>query len=705
MSIEQYSPCLCGSGKKFKWCCQPLIPIVEKAFSLHERGQHEAALRTLQEGFRPHTSNPQAWAYQAQFLISIGRLDEADQALDQAFAIDPNHPFALMLRGMLREQEREPVGALLLFRKAAESYDPQAHEQLAELYAHIARTEFTLNKPIATRYALERAIEHSPTQDELRQNYQQLFEQPGRLPDVARRGYTLRQPRAALTTDAATAWEQALAQSSKLAPLGQQRSAFEFLTSRYPEDAAAWYNLGLIWAWLGEHPQALDAFHRSVELDGEEATAAETVAMCEVLRCGRGMEQQSDYRDLRVVFRMRDWEGLTQLIQEWSQSERVLLTQANREMPLVEGLILESPSELVLTGSKPPMRLGAYFLAIRDVLSLTHPRQDMVDRITQEVQDKIGMSLTDPHREIGPIRFHDVVIEAVIFPTANTSPLEAELQAKQVSENYFETVWYHRPLKSLAGLSPRDQSANPGARSKLRGLVQFLEDCYALTLRNPETGEMQANGYNFDRLRTKLGLSSTVEVPSGAKQPISEFGPDELAALSSEELSEQELEEAFQRSLRLDDRAQADRFAEVLIARPVSAEHSERYRYFSHLMQSAQQNGDLDRVEALIEAGEKVDQLHQQSKHALDYSIRRGQLLAKRGAAEQAYSSFQATLASDPEDLRHYGTASETMLSLRNGNGALAFAEQGLAAARQQNNRDSEGYFLELIEAAKRQMG
>jgi hypothetical protein len=43
------------------------------------------------------------------------------------------------------------------------------------------------------------------------------------------------------------------------------------------------------------------------------------------------------------------------------------------------------------------------------------------------------------------------------------------------------------------------------------------------------------------------------------------------------------------------------------------------------------------------------------------------------------------------------------MLSARRPDHALQFAEKGLAKAREQNNRDSEQYFMELVAAAKRQ--
>jgi hypothetical protein len=55
--------------------------------------------------------------------------------------------------------------------------------------------------------------------------------------------------------------------------------------------------------------------------------------------------------------------------------------------------------------------------------------------------------------------------------------------------------------------------------------------------------------------------------------------------------------------------------------------------------------------------------------------------------------------------LKYRGTAAEAMLTLKQGAAALQFAEQGLSKAREQNNRDSEQYFMELVSAARRQVG
>jgi hypothetical protein len=83
--------------------------------------------------------------------------------------------------------------------------------------------------------------------------------------------------------------------------------------------------------------------------------------------------------------------------------------------------------------------------------------------------------------------------------------------------------------------------------------------------------------------------------------------------------------------------------------------------------------------------------------------LRRGQLLAKRGDGAAALDTFDRLLARVPDDLKIAGAAAEAMLSAKQAAAAQKFAETGLKRAREQNNRDLEGYFLELSEAARRQ--
>jgi len=60
MPLDAYSPCPCGSGKKFKWCCQPIHVEIDKAFHQESEGQFEAALRTMEQVTTDHPGNPEA---------------------------------------------------------------------------------------------------------------------------------------------------------------------------------------------------------------------------------------------------------------------------------------------------------------------------------------------------------------------------------------------------------------------------------------------------------------------------------------------------------------------------------------------------------------------------------------------------------------------------------------------------------------------
>src|SRR5437764_6160238 len=81
MAFEPYDSCPCGSGKKFKWCCQEIYAEIEDAFRLDNAGQHEAALRKMADVVQTHSGNPEAYGRYAQLLSVHGKIEEADQNL------------------------------------------------------------------------------------------------------------------------------------------------------------------------------------------------------------------------------------------------------------------------------------------------------------------------------------------------------------------------------------------------------------------------------------------------------------------------------------------------------------------------------------------------------------------------------------------------------------------------------------------------
>jgi tetratricopeptide (TPR) repeat protein len=701
--LDPYASCPCGSGKKFKWCCQPIHAEIDRALRQDAEGQHEAALQLLEQVARDHPANPEALGRLAQFRYNSGKVEEAENTLQKAFDISPHYPFGHLLRGLFRHHEGEMPGALLLFRKAAEYYDPEALDALGQVYMLIADCEMKLNRPVAARAALQIALHCDPGNDELRKNFDTAFGDKSLLPTAARREYTFLPPASTVAGNRRTAWDRVL--GSTRPRLSDTVRVFEQLTTEDDGDAAAWYNLGVARAWLGDNSRAIEALGRYVELEPDESRAGAAWTLAEVLRLGFGLEEQADCREFSVAYQVRDPNPLFALLQQWEQDRRLVGVQASQEEGVLSALVLEKPPVLAAgAATGTPQRVAAYLLLVGPLLRLRHPIKESLDRVCAEVQQRAAPALTPGLEKVSPASFTDVVLEAVAFPVGAKDQALAEQSARAHAARFFEETWLHRPLRSLSGVPPVDSAGHRTLRKKLIGVVDFLQQCAA-------GGIVQT--YDFDHLRRKLGLlgaaptaAAAPAAPEGAAAvgDIRAMGAAELAQLPNE-LSEEQLADAYQAATRLDAQDLAERFARALVAQPPDRGRPDRGPWYLFLIQRALAAGNADTALHLIDEGEGADKARNEGRRRNDYDLRRAQVHLKRGEADQAQGVYDRLLEREPSNLRLRGSAAEGLLSQRQGARALRIAEEGLARARQQNDRDSEQYFLELVAAARKQVG
>ena len=700
MAIDPYASCPCGSGKKFKWCCQPIYANINRAFEQEAQGQHDVALRIMNEVTAEHGGNPEAWGQKAKLLYSHDKLEEAEEALEKAFALNRNYPYGLLLRAVFRYQEGELPGALLLARRAADAYDPEARDYLGEAYSLVYECEMKLNRPVAARAALRIVLHCQPAAEEVRQAFDQTFGDASRLPVAARREYTLASPAAVAAGPRREAWNRAM-QSAQSPRLSELARAFDELTKEDANDAPAWFNLGVARAWLGENAAAVEALNRYLDLEADETKATTAAALTEVLRCGQGMEESCDYHEHSFAFQFRDPQQVVGLVQEWQQGGRLMMPGQQQEGVLF-AMILELTSVSVITVGRPAAdvgKLGAYVLIAGQLFRMWGPNKEAVGRMREEVRQRLGLALGDAQEIQGPIQLHDVVTEALVFPTNLRDP-NAPAKVVEHAERYYEDTWIHQPRRSLNGNTPLDAAAHAGPRKKLRGVVQFIQDCSVGSL---------LSGYDFDRLRRKLGLvggeAPVVGPATGATADVSAMSAAELGGLNIETLTDDQLEQAFQAAQKLDAGDLAASFARGLTGRPSRADRTDKFPWYAYLTQHATKSGQLDAALDAVNEGERVDCEQNEGRRRNDYELRRGQVHVKRGEADAAHDVFQRLIERAPDELKYRGSAAEAMLTLKQGARALKFAEDGLAVARQRNDRDSEGYLQELAGAAKRLVG
>ena len=80
-SVDPYASCPCGSGQKYKFCCQKVEAYAERAQRLIDSKQFEAALKPLDEGLAKVPGNPWLLTRKAVSYLHLTKMDAAKQAL------------------------------------------------------------------------------------------------------------------------------------------------------------------------------------------------------------------------------------------------------------------------------------------------------------------------------------------------------------------------------------------------------------------------------------------------------------------------------------------------------------------------------------------------------------------------------------------------------------------------------------------------
>ncbi len=685
MPVDAYSPCPCGSGKKFKWCCQPFFAQIERAFEQQANGQHEAAIKGMDQLAQQFPGSAEVWGKRAELLWENRRTEEAEQSIDKALEANPNYAFGHYLRGMMRHDEGEIPGALILYRQAAELCDPEVHGVLAEIYGSIGQCELLMNRPLAARAAWQISLRHEPS-DTIEKHVQEVFGAESAFPPIARLDYRFLPRRTSRPGDSSPAWEQALAgaQSGKLSDAAR---AFEELANRDPDDAAAWYNLGLVRAWLGDNANAIEALGRYVAEETDERIAAAAWALAEVLRLGQGLTGFSDYIQYRVTYRIVDPEPVGRAL---SQDRRVVEVQ--QAQGVIAGGWLDRPlpaADENLAGFQLP-RLAAHWVISGRALRLANTDEELLHKGRHAFEELVGQGLGEPQTDAGPPRFDRLLEDALsIRIPAGLTKEHARRLIDEHLQQHFEEKWARRPLRSLGGLSPLDAAGHPVLRKKLLGVLLFLE----------EAAQVLPFPYDFDRLRKKLGLP--VVKPQAEQEEgsdVTALGVAELAGLEVEKLSDEDLSKAFHSALKLEALELAGRFAQSAVQRPPAGD---RFVFFNHLVHAALQAEDWVGAQNSVNEGLRYDCEHNEGRRRNEYELRRARIHLRAREPELAHEAFTRLVQRDPTNLDLLGQAAEAMLSARLPHHAKAFAERGLAGAREKGDRDRAGYFAELLAATQ----
>src|SRR3990170_3943021 len=115
MSIDPYTLCPCGSGKKLKFCCSDLVGEIEKIHRMIEGDQPRAALRHVEHTLANHPGRASLLDLKASLELSLGEMERARDTIKEFVKTHAESPTAHACHAMwLAEsgEAREAVAAL-----------------------------------------------------------------------------------------------------------------------------------------------------------------------------------------------------------------------------------------------------------------------------------------------------------------------------------------------------------------------------------------------------------------------------------------------------------------------------------------------------------------------------------------------------------------------------------------------------------------
>src|SRR5262249_40394753 len=130
-SVDPYSPCPCGSGQKYKWCCQKVESYAERAQRMVDNGQYESALKPLDEGLAKVPDNPWLSTRKALTQLHPKQASPAKGTLRALLKSHPGHLGGTILMTRLAVETEGAQAGIAQFQQSLSAIAPGERTRLA----------------------------------------------------------------------------------------------------------------------------------------------------------------------------------------------------------------------------------------------------------------------------------------------------------------------------------------------------------------------------------------------------------------------------------------------------------------------------------------------------------------------------------------------------------------------------------------------
>lgn len=562
--MDPYAPCPCGSGKKVKFCCQKLLPEMEKVERLQDN-QPDQALIHLNRLEQSSPGNPWVVTTRAGVLMQMGEFPDAKLELLKFLKEHPDHPRANALYAFAAFHADGFPACKKAVHRAFKRCIAETPRIVSSLMEALGEHHYISGNLLAARAHLMLALRVAPVEEDRDRVLRSImrFDSDSAIPFLLRGGQAL--PQYEPPEGARETFDKAR-HLSLLACWEEAADLLETLTEQDPQSAALWHTLGLFRAWDGDEESAAEALQKAALLYGDGPTAVECMTLALFL--------QRSHTDNVIPMRLQRYDvtSVSQLLSRLDDNPHFARSDDGAELPRGAGapvamyLVLDRPlpkeSELPhLTGETVPLYLGRVLvfdgnpeddvkpLAFLSGLegeqlsaaaaAFTAAAGELVQRkpvLPADASDEAPADVDSELDVLGEIDRDELPLHRNYFiPPGTPAPLRTALQTEHWRKIETE-LWPHSPQQALGGKSPAQAAGDPALRLTLEAAVLLFQ---AFADARQQLLPIQA-------LRQQLQLSPPIarKLDEGAAAGLSNF---DLERLDLPSLQRAELEELIVR--------------------------------------------------------------------------------------------------------------------------------------------------------------
>lgn len=169
MIPDSYDPCPCASGKKYKFCCKKIFAEIMEAMIAAEEGDYTTALKWIDKAKSVAGETAEVICRES-IVYSYFDGKKCNELLAQCLSINPNHPRAHYLLGLMMKESGDLEGAVIEYQTAIRHYPPSDVFHLNEAYNNLGSAFYEGGKIEEAKSAWEQALLYLPSDKTTRRN-------------------------------------------------------------------------------------------------------------------------------------------------------------------------------------------------------------------------------------------------------------------------------------------------------------------------------------------------------------------------------------------------------------------------------------------------------------------------------------------------------------------------------------------------------